>query len=330
MEEPTKRPKEPKVKRATKEEIAEEEEPKSGFSLSRFSPIIMPVVLALAISWLMISILAVSKGDYNNAVGGLSSRMTAIETSIDEVVTGQESMTASIATSIQSLEDKLASYAPSTIDQEQLNSLTAELNNLKAQVANLNIPTQENIIATINSKFAVYEAELDDIEYTLGELWTMMEEIEEEEEEEEALANEVRWYTQIYCTNYGEGTIEVDLAEVRISPTRIEEADDYSIVIPLLNHTTTTKDNVIISVVFAPQSGSRTTIDEDEIYLDSVYSPFTFWTMDVVERSDGTCRRIVFTSDKIRVPAGTGGGEGEPAFEPGSLDLRLEFTLVYK
>lgn len=160
MEEHTKRPRKGKVQKATDEEKLESlgyegDRPTDDIksSLSRLKPIIMPVVLALAVSYFMISIIAVPKGTYNNAVAGLSNRMTTIETSIEEVVTGQEAM----LTSIQSLQAELASYTPGT---EQLDSLATELNNLKAQVAELrlDIPAQDNIIAIINSKFAAYEA----------------------------------------------------------------------------------------------------------------------------------------------------------------------------
>ena len=320
MEEPTKTRRD-KVPKATKEEIVESlggddnGEGEKKPPLSRFMPLLVPLVVALLVSYIVVSVVAVPKGDYNNAVVSLSNRMAAIETSIEEV----ETELGTIVTSIQGLD---------IVDQEELNSLAAGLNNLEAQVAGLNIPSESSLIATIDSRIAQYEARLDDIDDVLDELIAVVEKAEEEEKEE-ALDTEVRWYPQIHCTNYGESTVEVDLAEVYISPTHIEEADDYTIVIPLLNHTVEVKDNVIISVIFAPRSGSRVAVNEDEIYLDSVYAPFTPFTMDVVERSDGTCRRIVFTSGRIRIDAGTP-GEAEGEVTPERLELHLEFTLAYE
>jgi len=213
--------------------------------------------------------------------------------------------------------------APDLTDYAKLTDLTPYAS--KAELLNL-----DNLYGTIDTRFNSYDTLLANMEDILEEL-----QLANEDEDEEVIVtdNEVRWYSEIYCTNYSEDRIEIDPNEVRISPSPVEEADDYTLYIPLLNHfrdTNTTPQptsDVIISIVFTPKTGSRVIVDEGEIYLDSTYSPFIPWTADIVERTDGTCRRIRFTSEKIKVPAGTVVGED---FEPGELTLRLEFTLAYK
>ena len=81
MEEPTKTPKKTKVTKATVEEIRAAELAEIGgkkLSLGKFSSIIMPVVLALAISYFMVTAIATPKSIYNNAVTGLNNRMAVI------------------------------------------------------------------------------------------------------------------------------------------------------------------------------------------------------------------------------------------------------------
>ena len=317
MEEPSKRPKEDKVPRATKEETEEEteEQPKGKYSFDKLKPLIIPVLLALAVSFFLINIMAVPKGTYNNAVAGLSSRMAAVETSMDDL----KGLPGSVAAQIQGVEEDMAKFQPNI---DQLVALAIKVDNFEAQLAGLEIPSEGSLTTIVDNKIAVYEMTLSDIKADLEALWVEVERVEEEEEEEDIVTTDdtTLWTKEFYSTS----DITIDYT---VSPTKFEEAGDYIIMVYLYNYAQIAKSDVVVDIILSPKTGDRVKVDEAAIYLDSTRSPFYAWFRDIVKRSDETCRRMVFTSEQMRIDAATPVGEG---IDPGRLTLRLEFTLAYK
>lgn len=307
MEEPTKTQRKTKVPKATKEEIEQEEQGSQNggkFSLGKLSPIILPLILAIVVSYMMVNLTAVPKGTYNNAVMGISARLATIEASLDDAEVEQNTLT----TSIQTLTGKIDSYTPSSADKDKLASLETELKTLKAEVAGL--PTS----TVTGAEITALEVRIADIEELLEGI-----EIPGDVETEDA----TRWELEPYATNH----IDAVSVTYDISPYRIEEEDDYSVVVTIVNNTTTTFSDMAIEVALRPEINDRVMIDEDETYLDTTHSPYYFWDIQVVKRSDDTCRRVVFKADGIKVMGGTGEGS---EFVSRATVLRLNLTLAYK
>jgi len=189
------------------------------------------------------------------------------------------------------------------------------------------ITALQNLPSEIDAEFATleeaYEARIAALEAILQELELITEEGEVITTEDTTL-----WSKDIYCTSHSEEAISIDY---RFSPSKVEDEEDYAINLYLSNLTENPITNCIIEIVLTPRRGDRVKVDEDELYLDTTKAPFYLWDTEVIERNDGTCRRIVSTSEKIKVPAGTVDTVGEDEiFKPGELTLKLEFTLVYK
>ena len=98
-------------------------------------------------------------------------------------------------------------------------------------------------------------------------------------------------------------------------PYRIEEEGDYGITFDLSNITDTTISDVIATITFTPRRNDRITVDERDVYLYS-YGSSIRWDVVVDVRSDGTCRRITFVSERFDVPST-------------DLSLEMDFTLEY-
>lgn len=192
-------------------------------------------------------------------------------------------------------------------------------------------------VAELNDRIAALEKQFD----------------EEEEENGGATGETCKWYKNIYNINHldkikstdiaayvSKGMAQVDADKMEgkhhitspisysFSPSKIQEADDYTVYIDIENNTLTRITDLWLEVAFTPRTGSRVTVDEDEVYLDTVYSPFYVWEVEVPTRPEGSCRRIIFSTGKdIDVPAGT---VSDGVFIPGLTQLRLVFTLAYE
>lgn len=289
----------------------EGDDPPEGnkLSLGKFRPVIMPIILALAVSYFLITVMAVPKGTYNNAIMGLTGRVASVETSIEEVITGQEAISASI----QSLEEELANF---DLDTGEIDDLAVKVNSLEAQVAGLNM-------SSINSQLDAFDKAILNLEKTVEALEPLI--VEPEEEEEPELGETTRWSKDFYSTNYGVARVTMDC---HFSPSKIEEEDDYTIRLYLANQTETPITNCIMELAITPRTGDRVIVDENKLFLDTTNSPYYLWDMEIVKRSDGSCRRVLFTSSKIGIPK-TIMVEGEVE-ELGLREIRLEFTLAYK
>ncbi len=321
MEEPTKTP-----KRNKKKEEGEFNPPltpgddpnvEKQSMLSKYSPVIMPVLFALVISFFLINLMAVSKGTYNNAVVGLSGRIGAVETSITTITELPET----VAAQILAIEEAMANFQPNV---DEINNLAVEINNLQAQVAGLNIPSQSSLTAMIDNSMATLEGKLLALELRLDDLEDEIDTSNGNGDDPVVTDDITLWSKELYSTS----NITIDYT---ISPTRVEEEGDYIIMVYLYNYDLTVKNDVVVDIIFSPKTGDRVKVDETEVYLDSTRTPFYAWFGDVVKRSDGTVRRMVFTSEKMAINAGQEVTIGDQTgIDPGRLALRLEFTLAYE
>ena len=296
--------------------IPDEEEPTGRKQLlSKYTPLIMPALMALAITFFLVNIMAVSKGTYNNAVGGLSIRMAAIEASIGDEGTGQ----GAIVTELEILKGQLANVTSNTVDQEQLNNLAIKIANLEAQVDVMELIVPTSLTNEIADRFAQLDAIVEDIEDDIAALQV-------ERDEEPVVIDDITvWTKEIYSSD---PNIQITYT---ISPYKVEDGGDYIIMVYLSNTELITKSDIVLDIIFSPKTGDRVKVDEDEIYLDSTRSPFYSWFGEVVKRSDDTVRRMVFASERIAVPAAVEIPQQEGSIiDPGRLTLRLEFTLAYK
>lgn len=140
-----------------------------------------------------------------------------------------------------------------------------------------------------------------------------------------------RWSSEVYNLNHLNLLSDGVTPEVRIdytlNPSKVQEADDYKIYLDIYNNTTTAINDLQIEICFTPKTGANVIVDEDEIFLDTTVSPYYVWDTDITTRSDGTCRRITFDTDLVKVPKGT---TVDSTFTPGLTSLKLVFTLAYK
>jgi len=310
-----------------------------------FTPFLIPILLALVISWAMVSVMAAPKGAYRADITRLEMDIVAIREAgqpdlqplveADQIAqTQRASLSARIDTlanqinNFQQVAPDLTGYAKTT-DLSSYAKTTALIPYAtKAEFISLaDLPTTTNARLTAYEKLiAENEADLAKLEDAVEELWLLV-----DNGEATAADEETKWEVSIYCTNLPPSQVEVDPASVHISPTRIEEADDYIISVPLLNYRdgdgTGYVREAIIQIRMTPKSGDRVEVDEGEIYLDSAYYPFTLWSTDIVKRDDDSCRRLVFTSDKIILPAPA--SDATKPSTPETTIIRLDFTLGY-
>jgi hypothetical protein len=100
------------------------------------------------------------------------------------------------------------------------------------------------------------------------------------------------------------------------SPSPIDDADTYEIRLNLTNTTNETISDYVLELTYSPNA--VVSVDPKRTFIDTVNSPYTIWYVDIVKRSDGSCRRISAESEPVKLLASE------------TIQLRLEFTLVYK
>lgn len=276
--------------------------------LSRLAPLLLPLIVALVVSYFIVSITAVPKGTYNNAVIGLTKEVRAVEASIEEVKAKQTAL----STSIKNLEENPTAY------KADINKLTGDINDIRTQLVNL-----VNQDSSTASDLAKHKARIDEYEVVLTDMEDILVELQLITEDKEVVEPEetTRWDLDVYAVNYP-GNVTLGYM---VSPSRIEDEDDYDITLTVLNNTTSTIPDLRLEVALRPRGDVK--VDENKIYLDTVRYPYSLWDTEIIEKSDGTCRRIIFDCPGITAKGGTGEGED---FEHGTTVLRLELTLAYK
>ena len=222
--------------------------------------------------------------------------------------------------------------SPSSVEQD-VASLKSSVNELRSKLASL--PASQDYGRDIDS----LEAQINDLQMQLDDALTQVDEtlaaweeeqaVQQEEEQEEALTDSVvRWNVEVLSS-----TDSVTVDEYH-TPSRIEESDIYDMRLTVYNNTTTAINDLYLSLDFTPRDSSLYTyIDEKNTWLDSTRSPYIMWDIDVVTRgTEKYARRISFTSDAIKVPAGTLIDPADPSkgINPASVILQLEFSLEYK
>jgi len=140
-----------------------------------------------------------------------------------------------------------------------------------------------------------------------------------------------RWYCEVYNLNHlnllPDGvTPEVEI-DYSTSPSKIQDADDYTVYVDINNNTTTAIQDLQVEITFTPKTGANVIVNEDNLYLDSATSPYYIWEMEVSTKSDETCRRITFSTDGVKVPKGV---VVDSTITPGLTHLKLTFTLAYQ
>jgi len=198
------------------------------------------------------------------------------------------------------------------------NTTTTDTTTLQADLAKLRSDLDSLVTAN-----AEREATIAQLTATIAALQNRIAALEEEasSEEPETIEATARWYWEAYkLNNLDKDVVVCPSLGCSTSPSKIEEADDYKVYIEIQNNELVDINDLQIEVAFRPKTGARVVVDEDEIYLETIMSPFYTWDLELSTRStDETCRNIIFTSGKIiRVPASD------------ICRMELIFTLAYK
>lgn len=217
---------------------------------------------------------------------------------IPSIVTNQIGSAVTQVTSQWSKEISLLSDSMTTLGKQSQVNVSA-ISELTANIesANLEIVGLQDKVTVLESVVAEYEERIEELEGRLTGSGTLAEEVT------------TIWTLSSY-TNVT--SIGVDVTSY---PYRIEEEGDYGITLALFNNTAATINNVIATVSFTPRRNDRIIVDDRDIYLYS-YGSSIRWNVDVEVRSDGTCRRITFTSERFDLLST-------------DLSLEMDFTLEY-
>lgn len=187
---------------------------------------------------------------------------------------------------------------------------------------------QGDKITEIATAIAILNDKMTETAATIAELKAQIAALETSTTTAETTA---RWYCEVYNLNHlnllPDGiTPEVEI-EFATSPSKIQDADDYTVNVHIYNNTTTVINDLGVEVTFTPKAGADVIVNEDDLYLDNATSPYYIWEMEVSTKSDGTCRRITFSTDGVKVPRGV---IVDSTLTPGLNPLKLVFTLAYK
>ena len=204
--------------------------------------------------------------------------------------------------------------------QSRIASLESKVASLTEKISTAqNPPNQQPAIDQLRADLTATNAKITELQAKVKELEVV--------KQKEAVAAETitRWYEDIATTPSDSITFTS-----YIRPSKIEEDGDYDIRITLFNNSRTRLDQVTVAVTFTPKSGARVYVDDKNTFFDAVASPFVMWDTEVITRGDDKyARRITCTSDYYSVPAGTPGATDDVTV-PGTLELKLVFSLAYK
>jgi len=299
--------------------------------LEKVKPLLAPLAIAVVVGYLMITFAGVPRSDFNAAV-------SAVEWEVGEMggkVTGVKDLVDVLNDRLASVEVKAGNNANLLIGTvsrsefdtlvDEADDLNKEIDDLYAIVSGLESTSEDELINLIEVNFAEYEVIITDYEARIAEMEALLEELELIDKDGEAVTTDdiTLWTKELYSTS----NVAISYT---ISPSRLEEEGDYIMMVYLVNYDTDVKNDVVVDIILSPKTGDRVKVDEAEIYLDSTRTPFYAWFGEVVKRSDGTCRRMVFTSEKMRIDAAEEHPETAELVALGYLTLRLEFTLAYK
>jgi hypothetical protein len=202
------------------------------------------------------------------------------------------------------------------------NTTTTDTTTLQADLAKL-----RSDLDTLITETAADEAKIAELTTTIAGLSTRIAALETPTA---TIETTCRWYCEVYNLNHlnllPDGvTPEVEI-DYSTSPSKIQDADDYTVNVDINNNSTTAINDLQVEVTFTPKAGAKVIVNEDDLYLDNATSPYYTWEMDVSTKTDGTCRRITFATDGVKVPKGV---VVDSTLTPGLTHLKLTFTLAY-
>lgn len=296
--------------------VLEEENPRSyGIKnlpdLGGLTQLIKPALLAILISWAMITFLAIPKGDYREDITRLELDLVAIR-GADEILSQRVTSNSQFANKVGILEG-------------QINALSGNFGNYATLSS---VESLSNLPTTFENKFNVLRAELEndsaqnitELEAIIATFESRVKELESKVKDPIVVAKDrtTRWTLSVASNR-----ADID---IRFSsyPSRIEDEGDYSIDVILTNVSSplVNLSNVILYVTLTPQRNDRVLVDENDIFLDTYSYPYTRWNdINVIVRSDGTVKRITFTSEGMSL------SDSYTSSNP--LYLDLDFTLEY-
>ncbi len=287
------------------------------------------IIIAIIVAVLVLLLVPFTGGMGFVTKTDFTANMLGVANMIDQSKVDLAQAQDDVAIAVQDIPNIITAQLGSAVPQStsqwsgQISTLSDKVtvfdNNIRANATTLS--QLASMIENTNSEIDTLAEKITAFETTLGEMEETLNQLELVDEEGEVVLSDTttKWSRELY-TNYISSIVGIDHS---ISPSRIEDEDDYSVMIYLYNYSLTPKTDVDVTIILSPRTGDRVNVNEDNIYLDSVRSPFYTWFTDIVKRNDGTVRRIVFNSGGIKIPAGT-------ETNPGTVVLRLELTLSYK
>ena len=225
-----------------------------------------------------------------------------------------------------------APATPTTIPQLQteIASLKSSVSALNGQVANLS--SQIGSMTGGTADTTALEKSITDLQGEIVKLTARIVELEGTGGGTNANTTEVVEVTEWDLTMWAESKEAASIdCNVRSSPRKIEEEDDYTIWVHLINNTNSTITLERIVINLEPEDPI---IADEDIAIESASPPILEWDTTIKERKDGTCSRIRFTAYELETGASfvlPPGEEITPGSETyyGDTTLRLEFELYY-